>query len=166
MYILWSGTDLRKTTHLQFAVLLAAFTISAAYVAITEKTMSATSPEEAAEVAVTSSLSSDFVTSALPVPHESSSHLRKEETSSSNAFDGERDRLEAAFDAVVEEQVRMAALVDQEARTNALSNNRRERKTQFRIIPLIRCLSGGNSHISLIMFFPKFRLTRSQPILF
>jgi hypothetical protein len=111
---------LRKTTHLQFAVLLAAFTIAAVYVVITEKTVSATSPEEAAEVALTSSLSSDFVTSALPIPHESSLHLRKEETSSSNAFDGERDRLEAAFDAVVEEQVRMAALVDQEARTNAL----------------------------------------------
>jgi hypothetical protein len=109
---------LRKITPVQFAGLLAACTIAAAYVVITEKTMSATVPEETADVVTTASLSSDFVTSALPLLHQSSSHLRKDETS---GFDGDRDRLEAAFDAVVEQQVRMAALVEQDdPKTNAL----------------------------------------------
>jgi hypothetical protein len=91
--------------------------IAAAYQVITWETMSAVSPEEAAEVEVDSALSSDFVTSALPVARGPS--LRDEEANS-NTFENQQSRLEAAFDALVEQQVRMAALVEQEARTEAL----------------------------------------------
>ena len=65
---------------LQFACLVAAFSIAAAYQIISGKTMSAASPEDAAEVEVGSALSSNFVTSALPVPH-GPLLLPKEETS-------------------------------------------------------------------------------------
>jgi hypothetical protein len=95
------GTDLRKVTPLQFAVLVAAFT-TAAYQIITWKTTSAPSPEEAAEVEVTSALSSNFVTSALPVPHEPL--LLPKEEISSDALEKEQARLEAAFDALVKQQ--------------------------------------------------------------
>jgi hypothetical protein len=54
---------------LQFACLVAAFSIAAAYQIISGKTMSAASPEGAADVEVGSTLSSNFVTSALPVSH-------------------------------------------------------------------------------------------------
>jgi len=91
--------------------------IAAAYQVITWETMSAVSPEEAAEVEVDSALSSDFVTSALPVARGPS--LRDEEANS-NTFGNQQSRLEAAFDALVEQQVRTAALVEQEARTEAL----------------------------------------------
>ncbi|HYV71650.1 MAG TPA: transglycosylase SLT domain-containing protein [Pseudolabrys sp.] len=91
--------------------------IAAAYQVITWETMSAVSPEEAAEVEVDSALSSDFVTSALPVARGPS--LRDEEANS-NTFENQQSRLEAAFDALVEQQVRTAALVEQEARTEAL----------------------------------------------
>jgi len=111
------GTDLRKINLLQFAFLGAAFTIAAAYQVITWETMSAVSPEKAAEVEVDSALSSDFVTSTLPVAHGPS--LRDEEPNS-NTFENQQSRLEAAFDALVEQQVRTAALVEQEARTEAL----------------------------------------------
>src|SRR5262249_463825 len=72
------------------------------------------SPEKAAEVEVDSALSSEFVTSALPRPS-----LRDEETNF-NTFENQQSRLEAAFDALVEQQLRTAALVEQEARTEAL----------------------------------------------
>jgi hypothetical protein len=104
------GTDLRKINSFQFASLLAAFMIAAAYQVITWETTSAVSPEKAAEVEVDSALSSDFVTSARP---------RDEETNS-NTFENQQSRLEAAFDALLEQQVRRAALVEQEARTEAL----------------------------------------------
>src|SRR5262245_64777792 len=90
--------------------------IAAAYQVITWETMSAVSPEEA-EVEVDSALSSDFVTSALPVARGPS--LRDEETNS-NTFENQQSRLEAAFDALVEQQVRTAALVEQEERTKDL----------------------------------------------
>ena len=89
---------------LQFAVLGAAFTIAAAYLVITEKTMSAASPEEAAEVEVTSALSSNVVTSALPIAR-GPMLLPKEETNS-DTFEEKQARLEAAFDALVEQQAR------------------------------------------------------------
>jgi soluble lytic murein transglycosylase-like protein len=111
------GTDLRKINSFQFASVVAAFVIAAAYQVITWETMSAVSPEEAAEVEVDSALSSDFVTSALPVARGPS--LRDEEANS-NTFENQQSRLEAAFDALVEQQVRTAALVEQEARTEAL----------------------------------------------
>ena len=91
--------------------------IAAAYQVITWETMSAVSPEDAAEVEVDSALSSDFVTSALLVARGPS--LRDEEANS-NTFENQQSRLEAAFDALVEQQVRTAALVEQEARTEAL----------------------------------------------
>jgi hypothetical protein len=78
--------------------------------------MSATSPEEAAEVDVGSALSSDFVTSALPVPR-GSLLLPKEETSS-DTLEKEQAWLEAAFDAL-EQQARTDAL-EQQPRTAAL----------------------------------------------
>src|SRR6516164_6567734 len=110
-----SGTDLRKIRPLQFAVLGAAFTIAAAYLVITEKTMSAASPEEAAEVEVTSALSSNVVTSALPIGR-GPLLLPKEETNS-DTFEEKQARLEAAFDALVEQQARTDALVERQART-------------------------------------------------
>ncbi len=117
MYTSVLGTDLRKINSFQFASVVAAFMIAAAYQVITWETMSAVSPEEAAEVEVDSALSSDFVTSALPVARGPS--LRDEEANS-NTFENQQSRLEAAFDALVEQQVRTAALVEQEARTEAL----------------------------------------------
>jgi soluble lytic murein transglycosylase-like protein len=109
------GTDLPKTKTLQFAFLVAACTIAAAYQIISGKTMSAASPEGAAEVEVGSALSSNFVTSALPAPH-GPLLLRREETSSST-LEKEQARLEAAFDAL-EQQARTDALVERPARTD------------------------------------------------
>jgi hypothetical protein len=87
---------------LQFAFLAAAVTIAAAYPIITGKTIRTASPEEAAEVEVTSALSSKFETSELPVPHEPLL-LSKEET---DALEKGQARLDAAFDALVERQAR------------------------------------------------------------
>jgi hypothetical protein len=83
---------------LQFACLVAAFSIAAAYQIISGKTMSAASPEDAAEVEVVSALSSDFVTSALPVPR--GPLLLPKEEISSDTLEKEQARLEAAFDAL------------------------------------------------------------------
>ncbi|HKA76502.1 MAG TPA: transglycosylase SLT domain-containing protein [Pseudolabrys sp.] len=83
---------------LQFACLVAAFSIAAAYQIISGKMMSAASPEGAAEVEIGSALSSNFVTSALPVPH-GPLPLPQEETSSST-LEKEQARLEAAVDAL------------------------------------------------------------------
>jgi Transglycosylase SLT domain len=101
---------------LQFACLVAAFSIAAAYQIISGKTMSAASPEDADEVEVGSVASSNFVTSALPV-RRGLSLLRKEEISS-DALEKQQVRLEAAFDAL-EQQIRTNA-VEQKARTDAL----------------------------------------------
>jgi hypothetical protein len=95
---------LQKIRPLQFAFLVAAFTTAAAYQVITGKTMSVASPEEAAEVEVTSALSSNFATSALPVPHEPL--LVPKEEISSDALEKEQARLEAVFDALVEQQAK------------------------------------------------------------
>jgi hypothetical protein len=95
---------------LQFACLVVAFSIAAAYQIISGKTMSAASPEDAAEVEVGSALSSDFVTSALPV-RRGPLLLPKDETRS----DTLEKELDAAFDAL-EQQPRTAALEPQ-ART-------------------------------------------------
>ena len=101
---------------LPFALLAAAFTIAAAYPIITGKTISAASPKEAAEVEVTSALSSNFEASELPVPHEPLL-LPKEETNS-DAFEKAQARLDAAFDALVEQQATKDALVERQARTD------------------------------------------------
>jgi soluble lytic murein transglycosylase-like protein len=94
---------------LQFAFLGAAFTIAAAYLVITDKTMSAASPE-AADVEVTSALPSSFETSALLRAHEPLL-LPKEETS--DTFEEEQARWVANFDALVEQH----ALVERQAKT-------------------------------------------------
>ena len=124
--------------------------IAAAYQVITWETMSAVSPEEAAEVEVDSALSSDFVTSALPVARGPS--LRDEEANS-NTFENQQSRLEAAFDALVEQQVRTAALVEQEARTEALVEQqaRTEDPIQDRSLgPTPR--KGDFSHLAYYVF--------------
>ena len=111
-----SGTDLRKIRPLQFAFLGAAFTIAAAYLVITEKTMSAASPE-AADVEVTSALPSSFETSALPRAHEPL--LSPKEEISSDTFEEEQARWLATFDALVEQH----ALVERQARTENLAQD-------------------------------------------
>jgi hypothetical protein len=101
---------------LQFTCLMVAFTIPAAYQIITGKTPGAAPPEVAAKVEVSPALSSSFVTSALPVPH-GPLLLPKEETGSST-LEKEQARLEAAFDALVEQQATTDALVERPARTD------------------------------------------------
>ena len=104
------GTDLRKIRRLQFAFLGAAFTIAAAYLVITDKTMSAASPE-AADVEVTSALPSSFETSALLRAHEPL--LLPKEEIKFDTFEEEQARWVATFDALVEQH----ALVERQART-------------------------------------------------
>ena len=93
------GTDLRKIRRLQFAFLGAAFTVAAAYLVVTEMTMSAASPE-AADIEVTSALPSNFETSALPRAHEPL--LSPKAGISSDTFEEEQARWVATFDALVE----------------------------------------------------------------
>jgi Transglycosylase SLT domain len=93
------GTDLRKIRRLQFAFLGAAFTVAAAYLFITEMTMSGASPE-AADIEVTSALPSNFETSALPRAHEPL--LSPKVEISSDTFEEEQARWVATFDALVE----------------------------------------------------------------
>ena len=73
--------------------------------------MRAASPEDADEMGVGSVASSNFVTSALPVPR-GLSLLRKEETNS-DRLENEQARLEAAFDAL-EQQIRTNAVEQQQ----------------------------------------------------
>ena len=113
------GTDLPKTRPLQFAFLVAAGTIAAASYVIFGKTMSTASPDEAVEVEVSSS--SHFVTGALPVPH-GPLLLRNEETSS-DTFEKDQARLDAAFDALVEQQAATDALVERPERTGLHSGS-------------------------------------------
>jgi hypothetical protein len=93
------GTDLRKIRRLQFAFLGAAFTVAAAYLVVTEMTMSAASPE-AVDIEVTSALPSNFETSALPRAHEPL--LSPKVEISSDSFEEEQARWVATFDALVE----------------------------------------------------------------
>jgi Transglycosylase SLT domain len=106
---------------LQFACLVAAFSIAAAYLIISEKTISAASTEDTAEVEVGSALSSDFVTSALPVPR--APLLLPKEEISSDTLENALARLEAAFDAL-EQQARTDAL-EQQPRTDGLEQQTR-----------------------------------------
>jgi hypothetical protein len=116
------GTDLRKLTSLHFACLIAAFSLAAACLVIAWKTKSVASPEEAAEVEVTSALSSNFVTPASPLTH--GPLLLPREESGSDTFEKDQARLEATFDALIEQQARTEdsvqpsdAPVEQQART-------------------------------------------------
>jgi len=104
------GTDLRKIRRLQFAFLGAAFTVAAAYLVVTEMTMSAASPE-AVDIEVTSALPSNFETSALPRAHEPL--LSPKVGISSDTFEEEQARWVATFDALVEQR----ALVERQERT-------------------------------------------------
>ena len=114
---------------LQFACLVAAFSISAAYQIISGKTISAASPEDAAEVEVGSALSSDFVTSALPVPR--GPLLLPKEEISSDTLEKEQARLDAAFEALeqqprtdeLEQQTRTAALEPQASTENSVQDH-------------------------------------------
>jgi hypothetical protein len=101
---------------LQFACLLVAIAIAAASYVIFGKTMSTASPDEAVEVEVSSVLSSNFVTSALP---DEPLLLPNEETNS-ETFEKDQARLDAAFDALVEQQATTDALVERLARTDSI----------------------------------------------
>ena len=78
--------------------------------------MGTASPDEAVEVEVSSSR--HFVTAALPVPH-GPLLLPNEETSSST-LEKDQARLEAAFDALVEQQAATDALVERPERTDSI----------------------------------------------
>ncbi len=110
------GTDLPKTRPLQFAFLVAACTIAAVSQVIVGKTMGTASPDKAVEVS--SVLSSNFVTSALPVA-DGPLLLPNEETNS-DTFEKDQARLDAAFDALVEQQATTDALVERLARTDSI----------------------------------------------
>jgi hypothetical protein len=109
------GTDLPKTRPLQFAFLVAACAIAAASYVIVG-TLSTASPDAAVEVEVNSS--SHFVTAALPIPH-GPLLLPNEETSSDN-FEKDQARLDAAFDALIEQQATTAAPDDGPERTDSI----------------------------------------------
>jgi len=95
---------------LQFAFLGAAFTVAAAYLVVTEMTMSAASPE-AVDIEVTSALPSNFETSALPRAHEPL--LSPKVGISSDTFEEEQARWVATFDTLVEQH----ALIERQERT-------------------------------------------------
>lgn len=78
--------------------------------------MSTASPDEAVEVEASSS--SHFVTAALPVPY-GPLLLRNEETSP-DTFEKDQARLDAAFDALVEQQSATDALVERPERTDSI----------------------------------------------
>jgi len=88
---------------LQLAVLVAAGTIAAASYVILEKTMSTASPDEIVEVEVGSS--SHFMTAALPI--------------GADTFEKDQARLDAAFDALVEQQA-TDALVERPETTDSI----------------------------------------------
>ncbi|MGB7276322.1 MAG: transglycosylase SLT domain-containing protein [Pseudolabrys sp.] len=115
------GTDLPKTRPLQFVFLVAACTIAAASQVIVGKTMRTASPDEAVEVEVSSVVSSNFVTSALPIP-DGPLLLPNEETNS-DTFKKDQARLDAAFDALVEQQATTDALVERPARTDSIQDH-------------------------------------------
>ncbi|MGB9297753.1 MAG: transglycosylase [Pseudolabrys sp.] len=87
--------------RLQFTCLIAAFTITAAYQIITGKVLSAAPSEEAADIEVNASLSSNFAISTESIAREPLL-LGKEEADA----DTLEARLEAAFDALAEQQAR------------------------------------------------------------
>jgi hypothetical protein len=106
---------------LQFACLVVAISIAAAYQIISGRTISAASSQDTAEVEVVSSVSSDLVTSALPAPHRPL--LFPIHEPGSDILERGQARLEAAFDAL-EQQASTDAL-EQQARTDALEQQAR-----------------------------------------
>ena len=83
--------------------------------------MRTASPDEAAEVEVSSSVSSNFVTSALPVPD--GPLLVPNEETNSDTFEKDQARLDAAFDALVEQQATTDALVERPARADSIQDH-------------------------------------------
>ena len=79
------------------------------------------SPDEAAEVEVSSAVSSNFVTSALPVPD--GPLLVPNEETNSDTFEKDQARLDAAFDALVEQQATTDALVERPARADSIQDH-------------------------------------------
>jgi len=100
---------------LKFAFLATAFAIAAAYPVITGKTMSTASPEDTAEIEITSSLPPNVVTSGLPVVHEPL--LLPDEETDADAVEKAQARLQADFDALVEQLATTAALSERQGRT-------------------------------------------------
>jgi hypothetical protein len=100
---------------LQFAFLVAACTIAAASYVIVG-TLSTASPDAAVEVEVSSSR--HFVTAALPVPH--GPLLLPNEEISSDTFEKDQARLDAAFDALIEQQATTAAPDDGPEKTDSI----------------------------------------------
>jgi len=136
VYTSVSGTDLPKTRALQFALLVAACTIAAASQVIIGKTMSTASPDEAVEVEAGSGSSDNIVTASLP-PADGPSLLSDEETNS-DTFEKDQARLDAAFDALIEQQATTDAPVEQPARTDDSIQDRSldptPRKRNFRLL--------------------------------
>ena len=104
-----------KTRPLQFAFLVAACTIAAASYVIVG-TLSTASPDAAVEVEASSS--SHFVTAALPVPH--GPLLLPDEETGSDTFEKDQARLDAAFDALIEQQATTAVPDDGPERTDSI----------------------------------------------
>ena len=83
--------------------------------------MRTASPNETVEVEVGSAVSSNFVTSALPVP-DGPLLLPKEETNS-GTFEKDQARLDAAFDAPVEQPATTDALIERPARRDSIQDH-------------------------------------------
>jgi hypothetical protein len=83
----------------------------------------------------------------------------KEETNS-DSFENEQTRLVAAFDALTKQQARLEALFD------ALAKQRARAEDPVLDHSPDAAPTKRNSQTSLITFFLKFRLTRSQPMFF
>jgi hypothetical protein len=82
---------------LQFACLVAAISIAAAYTFISEKTMSAAPSHDTAELETGSIQSNTFVTAALPAPH--APLLLPHEETSADSVEKKHASLEAGIDA-------------------------------------------------------------------
>jgi transglycosylase-like protein with SLT domain len=127
---------LPKIRPSHFAFLVAACTIAAASYGIVGKTTSAASPDEVVEVDAGSMSSSHFVTAALPVAH--GTLLLPNEDTSSDTFEKDQARLDAAFDALIEQQAtRDDALVEQPATTGFIPDHPIEstfRKQDFSLL--------------------------------
>jgi hypothetical protein len=115
---------------LQFAFLTAACAIAAASLVIVGKTTSTASRDEAVEA---SSVAPDHVvTAALPAPHEPL--LLPDEETSSGTFEKDQARLDAAFDALVEQPATTEAPVERTGSIPDRSIDPAPRKQDFSIL--------------------------------
>ena len=119
MYTSCLGTDLPETRSTQFAFLFAAaWTIAAASQVIVGETMSTASAEGAVEVEASSAVSRNSVTAALPAIDRPL--LLPDEETNSDSFENDRARLDAAFDALIEQQAITDARVERPATTSSI----------------------------------------------